>query len=173
MLKKIGIAAIAVIVTSLSVTVCWLYIHTPKVAFVNLSKAYNSFELKKELEKKLTSVQSAREQSLDSLKMKLTVLSAALEKGEADDNQKKQFTAHKAEFLYKDKSYAEDNEAMAAQYDEQVWTQLNQYINEYSQQKGYTMVVGGDGTGAIMYAQNDLDITDEIIRFANERYKGK
>lgn len=145
----------------------------PEIGYVNLNKLYDEFALKKELEGKLTTVQDARQQSLDSLLLTLQILSTTVESGAADETAKQNFEVKRAEYLAKDRNYAEDNSSMVEQYDQQIWEQLNQYVTEYGNTHGLTMVIGGDGSGAVMFAKDQLDVTEDLIAFSNSRYEGK
>lgn len=175
MLKRILVPSLIALIVLLSFVVGMVYSNTPKMAFINLQKLYDQFELKKEMEKKLTTVQTARKNTLDSLEFRLNALSDSMKYADSKEQQKirQQFEMQRKEYLYKDKSYTEDNENMVAQYDEQVWGQLNQYITEFGEKNNYTMVLGGDGSGSVMYAQSSLDITEKVASYVNERYKGK
>lgn len=167
------------LISCLAISICsgtlslvqWL--NSPKIAYVNLSKLYNSFNLKKELEQNLSAVQDMRNQSMDSLRLSLSVLSNSIQSGTADDEMKKRFEAGKSEYMLRNKNFSEDNDAMAEKYDNQVWEQLNQYVTEYGNQHNFTVVVGGDGSGAVMFAKDKLDVTDDLIAFANSRFDGK
>ena len=178
MLKKILIPFIALVVIGLSIAVGVLYKSQPSVAYVNLTKAYNDFEMKKELEKKLTTVQDFRKKTLDSLELSLNIMSRTLQNFEQSGNKKgieermPEFEVRRQEYFSKQKSFEEDNQAMTNQYTEQIWKQINQYVKDYGKDKGYTYILGADGTGAVMNAEEKHEITDDVISYINERYKG-
>lgn len=178
MKNKIVIPFIAIVVISLAVVVGILYTSQPKVAYVNLNKVYNDFEMKKELEKKLTTVQDFRKKTLDSLELGLNIMSRTLQNFDQSGNKKgieermPEFQQRREEYFAKQKSFEEDNAAMTGQYTEQIWKQINQYVKDYGKEKGYTYVLGADGTGAVMYAEEKNEITEEVIGYINQRYKG-
>ena len=149
------------------------WLNAPEIGYVNLTRLYDEFALKQELESKLTVVQDARKRSLDSLELTLTILSNTITNGSGDDETKRNFEAKRAEYLTKDRMFSEDNSSMAEQYDQQIWEQLNQYVTEYGNAHGLTMVVGGDGSGAVMFAKDGLDLTEDVLAFSNSRYQGK
>lgn len=147
--------------------------NAPNIGYVNLSKLYDEFQLKKELEGKLTTLQDSRKQIMDSLVLTLNVMSASIQNGTADEELKREFEVKRTEYLTKDKAFSEDNANMMGQFDEQVWEQLNQYVTEYGNEHNLTVMIGGDGSGAVMYAKDRLDVTDDLITFSNNRYQGK
>lgn len=61
---------------------------------------------------------------------------------------------------------------LTGKYDEQILNQLNQYVKDYAKEEGYDIIYSADGSGAIMAASDDMDITDKIVAYLNERYKG-
>ena len=49
----------------------------------------------------------------------------------------------------------------------------NQYIKDYGIQNNYILIFGVSGQGNIMYANDGLDATEEVIEYVNKRYQGK
>jgi outer membrane protein len=54
-----------------------------------------------------------------------------------------------------------------------VWTRLNPYITDFGKEKGYDYIYGANGTGNVLYADKGQDITEEVIKYANNRYHDK
>lgn len=156
----------------------FIYAKQPRLAYVNLDKVYNDFEMKKELEKKLTTVQDMRKRQLDSLELGLNILSRTLQNFEMSGNKKgleermPEFEMLRQEYLQKQQAFEQDNQAMTQQYSEQIWKQINQYVKDFGKNKNYTYILGGDGTGSIMYAQEGNEITADVLAYVNESYKG-
>lgn len=167
---------LALAATSLST---YLVLTKPKTAYVNLTNLYNEFGLKKQLEQQLVSVTDIRQKQIDSLELSLNILSRNLQSiDQAKDKalyQSKaiEFDGHRQEFLYKKKSFADDNATLSEQYTSQIWKQLNQYVKDYGDAHGYTYIMGGDGTGTMMYADHGEDLTETLIAYTNDRYKGE
>jgi outer membrane protein len=157
----------------------YLYATKPKTAYVNLSQLYNEFELKKKLEQQLSTVQQFRQKTLDSLELGLKALSRNIQ---AIDGEKlkdeyhaglAEFENRKQEYLYKQKSFGEDNSTLTEQYSAQIWKQLNQYVKDFGEANHYTYIMGGDGTGSMMYANQADDLTQTLVAYTNSRYKGE
>ncbi len=153
-------------------------IDEPKTAYVELNMIYNDFQMKKELEAKLTNVQQTRKTILDSLELRLKVLSAQL-RGMAQQDKKVmaeqagRFEALREEYFTKQKMFSEDNDRTTGQYSEQIWKQINQYVKDYGKENGYAYIFGADGSGALMYGTEKENITDKLKAYVNERYQGK
>jgi len=54
-----------------------------------------------------------------------------------------------------------------------VLNQVNAFVEEYSKKKGYDIVLGTTSSGNILYATDNMDITQEVTQALNEQYKVK
>jgi len=143
------------------------------VVFINTSEVFDQFTLKKELEMKLTQTKNARQAVLDSLELQFKIL---LEQAEIKNKKiivsKEDIELKRKEYLLKKQKFEEDNEMLARQYDEQIWNQLNQYIQDYGKEKELDIIMGTTGQGNLMYADNVLNITNTIVEYVNRRFTG-
>ncbi len=48
---------------------------------------------------------------------------------------------------------------------------VKQFIKEYGKQKGYAYIYGTGETASVLYAQDQFDITKELTKLLNEKYK--
>jgi outer membrane protein len=48
---------------------------------------------------------------------------------------------------------------------------VNDYINRYGKEHGYKFILGANGSGSILYAIKNTDITDVILEGLNKEYK--
>ena len=51
-----------------------------------------------------------------------------------------------------------------------VVNQVNDYIKEYGEKHGYDFIYGANGTGNIVYANKDYDITEDVLKGLNDEY---
>lgn len=145
----------------------------PKTGFVIISELYNGFEMKKEMEQKYLGVKKARDKILDSLTLELKGLSQKIEtEQEKNPNTIKEFTTKRTDYLQRKQAYEADNTALSQKYDQEILTQMNQYVKDYGAANGYTYVFGSDGNGALMYAKDANNITKQVIEYINSKYKG-
>lgn len=142
-------------------------------AYINTEEVYNNFSLKKKLESELKKTQQARQYMLDSLRFQLELLSAEVQKPEADPALVSRFTTMRDSYFHRQQEVEEANTALAEQYTEQVWSQLNTFIKAYGEEEGYRYIFGASGDGALMYADDAVNITEEVNGYVNERYNGK
>lgn len=150
----------------------WYQVDKKKTAYVEISAVYNAFDLQKELTSNYNHIQQARQNLLDSLKIDLEGTYRSLQTSKNED-QVKMFENKRTFFLQKQQQFESENQQIMSQYDEQVWTQLNQYIKDFGDYYSYDYIYGANGTGTMMYANEANNISESLIDFVNEKYHGK
>lgn len=146
---------------------------TKKYAWININKVYGDFSLKKELENKLKFVGDERKKILDSLELNLKLMVKKLEKDpQRDESALTEFQLKKEKFFEVKQQFEDDNQQMQENYNKQVLTQINQYVKDYAEKNDWDMIFGADGTGTIMYAEENIEITSDVIVYINNKYKG-
>ncbi|MBS1650934.1 MAG: OmpH family outer membrane protein [Bacteroidetes bacterium] len=150
--------------------------HT-KTAYLEIKKVFNGFQMKKELEKEYEKTQKGRDKILDSLSLNLKLMSKHLNdqknaKVEIPKDEIYQFEYNREEFLKLKKQYQEDNAVLSQKYDNQILAQLTQYVIEYGKKNDYDIILGADGNGSLMYSKETYNISDDIIVYINNKYKG-
>jgi len=170
-MKKLVIALIGLIVGFFSF---YLYDrYKTKTAYVIIRDVFNNFEMKKEYERKLTLTKNSRNKIIDSLEFGLKLLGKKIEsengKNQEDINV---FTVKRNDFFEKKKVFEEDDARQTKEYDEQILTQLNQYVKDFGSEHDYAYIYGNDGNGSLMYAQESYNVTKEVTDYINLRYKG-
>jgi outer membrane protein len=168
------VAAISVILLQGVITFLWLSAR-PKTAYINTETVYNDFELKKKREADLKNTQNARQLLLDSLRFQLEALSVQLEQEEYKSDQALavRFATMRDSYYARQREFEEANTALADQYTEEIWGQLNTYIKEYGEQEDLEYIFGASGDGSLMYANDAVNVTDAVNEFVNARYTGK
>jgi Outer membrane protein len=72
--------------------------------------------------------------------------------------------------------YQQATNAQAQQEDikltNDVITQMNAYLKKYGQEKGYKIIMAATDYGNIAYADDGLDITEEVLEGMNDEYSG-
>lgn len=146
-----------------------------KTAYINTEEVYNNFEMKKGLEAQLKNVQDARQHLLDSLKLQLDMMSIRLQQNEKDTDSLlfNSFSDMRDAYFKKQEEFKESNEILAQKYTDQVWIQLNQYMKDFGHQNEYRYIFGATGDGALMFADDAVNITVEVQGYVNDRFKGQ
>jgi outer membrane protein len=152
----------------------WLK-HGTKTAYINTETVYNDFGLKKKMEADLKKTQLIRTNILDSMKLQLDMMYAHMqEKQQLDDSLLiNAFTNLRDQYFKRKEEFTQANETLAQQYTGQIWSQLNQYLQDYGHAKGYEYIFGANGDGNLMFADDAVNITEEVKGYVNERFKGQ
>jgi outer membrane protein len=134
---------------------------SPKTGYVNLNMVFDKFPLKKQLQTKLENMQASRKAILDSLYVQV---SAAGNSPEAEKVREL--------YLQDKKQFQLDDQRVSQDYNAQIWKQINQYVKDYGEEKGYQYIWGADGAGTLMYADKSVDLTDQVSDYVNNKFKG-
>lgn len=154
MKQNIVVVLLSVILSSLICLVIINWQVPQKQAFIENLKLFENFKGKKELEAKLLNIKSSNKLRLDSLRMIIT--------------------NEESELYYRQQLLVveQQEETLSAEYNAQIWNQLNSYIKEFGKKNGYDFIYGATGNGSMMYARETMDITDQLIDYANKTYEG-
>ncbi|MBA3682858.1 MAG: OmpH family outer membrane protein [Bacteroidetes bacterium] len=139
-----------------------------KMGFITTAKVFDEFALKKELEVDLKKIQLTKQAFLDSIKLKVQTM--ALKSNDALDPE---INEYKKLYLIKEKQFNDESEELFQQYNDKIWKQLNQYIEDFGKEYKFDYVFGSAGQGNIMYASSGENLTDEVIKYVNGKYTGK
>lgn len=133
-------------------------------AYVDNIKLFNGFNMTKDLNQINNGKINAQKKKLDSL---YTIYNIFKENNKSD-----KLEGLENQLRNEDQQLKKMNERFSNDLGEQVWKRLNQYVEEYGVDKGYKIIFGTQGNGNVMYAETGIDITNEIINYANTNYEG-
>lgn len=145
---------------------------TTKIAYVDIPKVFNAFEMKKELQEKYKKTEIIRKRVLDSLSLELQILSKKIRADEKNKDLVYEFDLKREDYFKRKNLIEQDNANLSAQYDKQILEQMSQYMLDYGKKHGYDLILGADGNGTLMYANEKMNISETITKYINDRYKG-
>ena len=121
-------------------------------AYVMNQRVFGEFRGKMELETRLNQLREQHRKNLDSL-------SSVAPLGQQDA-------------FYQDQlqKFAAQEQALSERYTADVWKRINESVADYGKKKGYDFIFGASGDGAIMFAGEANDVTDDVIRYINQSY---
>ncbi len=163
--SKIIVSILVVLV--IVVTILSFYVFkpsTPEIVYVDNVQLFNGFHMSKDLGKINGDKINTQKKKLDSL---YSIYSIFREQQNEEKAQELE-----TQLRSEDQELKKMNEYFSKDLSQKVWNRLNQYIKEYSETKAYKIVLGTQGTGNIMYAQEGIDITEEVLIYVNEKYEG-
>jgi outer membrane protein len=130
-----------------------------QVVFMDNFKVFEEFKLKKEYDSLLFKDQEKFKKQLDSLSAQIELNK---DPGVSD--------ALKKEYVLYQQKLSEELQSKSGEYTEIVYDRLNNYVKAYGKEKNYTLILGGDGKGGVMYVDSTVDITTELIQYINKKY---
>lgn len=146
---------------------------SPSVAYVQVGKLYEEFDMKKDMEKELLGAQTKRKAILDSMLTDINLLTKKLEQNPADIHIKSLVLKKREEYVNWRTTFENEEEEVVANLRGKILAQISQYVKEYGDDNGYDYVFGAVSDGTLMYGSEADDITTEVKQFINDRYKGK
>jgi outer membrane protein len=152
----------------------WDHLHRSKQGFIIVSEVFNQFDMKKDSERHFTLVKNRRQKILDSMAFDLRLLAKKIDAQKAKNKEDvDSYNLKREDFYRHQKTFEEDNKQLTSQYDSEIFTQINQYVKDFSKENSYQLVFGSDGNGSLMYGEDQLNLTKEVIEYINKKYKGK
>lgn len=134
----------------------------PAIVYIDNIKVFSSFNMSKDLDR-------IHQKNLQKQKNTVDSIIAILQ--DPDINKVNDEMQHR--FVFENNKLKEMGEYFTKNVSQQVWSRINSYVQEYGALNNYSIIMGTQGNGNIMYAQKDLDITDSFIDFANKKYEGE
>jgi outer membrane protein len=141
-----------------------------RFACVNLEKVFNEYQKTKDEEEKLTAEGKQKQAQIDAKLKEIDKL-----KGEMDllsdkekEKKKKELDKKMDELRQFDRQARADLMRKRDTIIREILDEIDQGIQEYAKSKGYTIIFNSK---ALLYKQDKLDITDEVIKYLNNKYK--
>ena len=142
-------------------------------AYVSNFEIYEAFEGKKELEKQFTLLQQRQKAQLDTIKLEVEVLTKELEVGGGKDKKTiEKLKQKQTVYMRLSEEFYKKEQSQKEQYMDQIWNQINSYVQDFGKEKGYDFIYGANASGSLMFANSNKDITEEVIAYINEKYEG-
>ena len=135
------------------------------VIHINPDEVFASFTLTKELDAKLKNLEQSRKTLLSNLEFRIR------------DFQQREVTTDSInslvrEYEFKQQQFTEDQQQETMKYNEQIWTQLSQYLQDYCEENGYTYLFSSGGNSQVLGADPSRDQTEAVIQYVNQKYEG-
>lgn len=144
-----------------------------KMGYIVIQDVYTQFKLKKDLQKKYEASHTARKRVLDSLAMNVRMVGQKIDAEKGKDTADIRLFKMKRYEYFEDKHNSDqDDSTQMRQYDEQILSQLDQYVKDYGNENHYQYIFG-NSSGSIMQADESQNITAQVTQYVNERYEDK
>lgn len=161
-------------------TVCYtLFFNAEKVAYVDSNKLINGYQGMVDARQVYQKKASGWKANIDTLASEVQQAIFKYEK-ESSKMTARERELSKELIRNKQKQLADYQQALntqAQQEDSQMTSdviiQMNAYIKKYGEENGYKIILAATDYGNLAYADEALDITDEVLEGLNQEYKGK
>lgn len=137
-----------------------------KFAHIDTEKVFNSFKLTQEYQSRLANLNESRKSILQNLQLSIQDMES---RKVSPDSLQQVY----AQYRQKSEAFALDEQTELQQYNEQVLTQLRQYMQDFCQVEGYSFLFGSGSNGQLLGAAPEQDVTEELIAFVNLKYLGQ
>lgn len=133
-----------------------------KVVYIDSAKLFEGFAMTKEMKR-------VGEKEFNSRKSKLDTLYSVLQNSSITAISKEQvmqdFVRRKEEFEKFNRSYPQEQTS-------KIWLRIKSYTSEFSKDKKYQLVIGSDNQQTVLFADEKIDVTDELLTYLNKKYEG-
>ncbi len=150
------------------------------IVYIDSSKLLNEYEQAKDIEAKFKAKSEQMGKELDTELTKFRADVAYFEKNaQSKGMQWAQQTG--AALQEREQRLAYTQQAMLQQLQEEsgkemdsLVKEIKDFIKEYGKSKGYDYILStADGASTVLYSKEGQDITDEVLKLLNEKYKAK
>ncbi len=150
-----------------------------KTAYVDTSKLMEEFVEAKDIEAKYKEKGSEMGKQLEAEVARFRSEAANFQKNAQAYGQ--QWAQQKAaELQQKEQELSYAQQAILRQLQEESGKEMDslvkdvkKFIKEYGKEKGYNYIYGTGDVATVLYAKEEYDITNEVIKLLNEKYKSK
>lgn len=167
----------ALVAVNIGLTV-WVLNRSVKVAYVRSQDLVYGYMGMKEVQNKFDTQKQLWQSNLDTLKIDFQ---RSLSKYQEEYKQlpEEERKAKEQMLRAQENNVVQYNDAIAAKYKEEedkmlqgVLNQVNSFVEKYGKEKGYDIILGTTLSGSILYGENTIDITEEVLAELNKNYQG-
>ena len=133
-----------------------------EIVYIDNAKLFDGFNMTKEMKKVGEKEFNARKVILDSLYSKL-------QSNLVSDLEKKQLMPH---FVEGKEELEQFNQRFAGEESLKIWSRIHDYINEYSKETNYKLIIGSQNKESVLFASEKVDKTNELLAYINKKYEG-
>lgn len=76
------------------------------------------------------------------------------------------------EFVSKREEFDQFNQSFAVEESDKIWKRINSYTKQFAKNNGYKVVLGLENSREVLYTDESIDVTNELLFFINKKYEG-
>ncbi len=177
----VGIFIVSMCISFLAIGISvYIFVNKPKpLAYIDVAKIIEKYQGMTDARKSYQQKTTVWQSNIDTLKVELDKVfqdygknASKMTAKEAELSRELLKTKEQQYLQYKDnirqKAMEEDKKMT-----ETVLLKVNLFLKEYGNSKGYAFIFAANGNGSMAYADERLDITEEVLVKLNQAYKGE
>jgi len=133
-----------------------------KIVFMENAKVFEEFAMKSEYDGRMEKELSRESAELDSLKRFIQTNARTFDKD--------QLVVLQQQYYSLEQKFNQRFQELSTKFTKEVNDRLNEYIKEYAESKGYDLILGSAGQGNVMYIKDDMNITEDLIKYVNKKF---
>ncbi|MGJ8734793.1 MAG: OmpH family outer membrane protein [Cellulophaga sp.] len=156
---------ILIILIIIVIITTYLQLNNQKdIVYIDNVQLFNGFNMTKDIKTIEEAKVNVQGKELDSL---YTLLQSI------KDQENMSFKSIQQQIAYKSKAFQELQDNYTHNLSQNVWNRLNTYIKTYAQEHHLKIILGTSGNGNVMFAEESINITNQILEFSNKKYEGE
>jgi outer membrane protein len=165
-IKNYKFALTASITLLISILLSLLYFSysnfSSKIVYVDNVKIFENFNMTKELKK-------VGEKEFNLKKIKVDSLYAKLQSLKISPSEKKMVMQ---QFVQQKDELEQFNQYFAAEQSSKIWARIKSYSSEFSKENKYQLIIGSENKTNVLFADEDIDVTNNLLMYINKKYEG-
>ncbi|MNE60216.1 Outer membrane protein (OmpH-like) [compost metagenome] len=109
------------------------------------------------------------EKEFNERKILLDNLYASLQGSSLSVLQKKELMQ---QFIQGKEELEQFNQTFASEQTQKIWSRIRSYTSEFSKDKNYQLIVGSDNKQMVLFADEKIDVTNDLLTYLNKKYEG-
>ena len=148
-----------------------------KIGYVDTVRLMDNSNEKNDIESKYQLKSTALNKKRDSISQALQIEAQALQTkvqslSQAKAQEEYELFQQKSQFMGQQLQQEEQLLQIQGQTEmDSLVSRVRVQISDYGKVNGYTYILGGGEGGAVLYGENQQDLTDQILKIVNDSYK--
>lgn len=148
------------------------YLNKEKIAYIDINYVYENYNAKAERQVELDYMLDKQKTVLDSFEFDIKGLYDQYELGASKELEN--------EIILKEKNYQRVYDEFSNISNEQrerfineIMDQINTNVKTFGKENNYKLILGANGSGSLMYAQDEINVSDQVLKYLNSKYEGE
>lgn len=132
------------------------------IVYVDSVKLFEGFKMTNEMKR-------VGEKEFNDRKLVLDNLYSSLQGSSVSVLQKKELMQ---QFIQGKEELEQFNQTFASEQTQKIWSRIRSYTSEFSKDQNYQLIVGSDNKQMVLFADEKIDVTNDLLTYLNKKYEG-